>query len=206
MFTLSKAKKWLAAVSKVLEENKNYLTDLDSAIGDADHGTNICRGFAAAVSSVDRENPQSLPAFFKLISVALIKNTGGASGPLYGTFFLKLGLSLTGESASAAEFYNALTAGMKGIMELGHSKAGEKTMLDAIAPALEAARELADGTDFKAFAGALSAAAKNGADSTVPMLATKGRASYLGERSIGHMDPGAASSYLIFKALSEQPG
>jgi dihydroxyacetone kinase-like protein len=199
------AKGWLASLSKVLEDNRSRLTDLDAAIGDADHGINICRGFAAALASVEKENPTDFAALFKLISVALIKNTGGASGPLYGTFFLKLSLTLTGESASPAELYKGFISGMQGIKQLGHSSPGEKTMLDTFAPAFEAMNKAIDaGEDFKSIAKALVAAAKSGADSTLPMLATKGRASYLAERSIGHLDPGAVSAYLLLKTLGEQ--
>jgi dihydroxyacetone kinase-like protein len=203
MFTLSLAKDWIFAISKILEENKSYLTELDSAIGDADHGVNICRGFAAAAGSIEKDDPLDLTALFKTVSIALIKNTGGASGPLYGTFFLRLGTALKGTGVSPAEFCNALSLAIDGVMQLGHSKPGEKTMIDALAPALKAAREAADGEDFKALALCMFTAAKDGAEATVPMLATKGRASYLGERSIGHLDPGAASTSLIFQTLSE---
>jgi dihydroxyacetone kinase-like protein len=203
MFTLSLAKDWIFAILKILEENKSYLTELDSAIGDADHGINICRGFAAAIDAIEKDNPLDLTALFRSVSIALIKNTGGASGPLYGTFFLRLGTALKGTEVFPIDFSNALSLAIDGVMQLGHSKPGEKTMLDALTPALKAAREAADSVNFKALALSMFAAAKDGADATIPMLATKGRASYLGERSIGHMDPGAASATLIFKTLSE---
>jgi dihydroxyacetone kinase-like protein len=204
MFNVSAAKKWLASLSAILEDNRDYLTELDSAIGDADHGINICRGFAAVMDSVEKNNPADLSALFKVVSVALIKNTGGASGALYGTFFMKLGAALKGENASPAVFYDAVRAGVAGIMQLGHSTPGEKTMLDTFAPVLDAMKAALDSeTDFKTFAAALPNIAKEGSDSTIPMLATKGRASYLGERSIGHLDPGSVSAYLIFRALSE---
>jgi dihydroxyacetone kinase-like protein len=204
MFNVSAAKKWLTLLSAILEENRDYLTELDSAIGDADHGINICRGFAAALDSAEKADPSDLSALFKVISVALIKNTGGASGALYGTFFMKLGATLKGENASPTEFYDAVSAGVAGIMQLGHSTPGEKTMLDTFAPVLEAMKTSLDSeTDFKTFAAALPNAAKEGSDSTIPMLATKGRASYLGERSVGHLDPGSVSAYMIFSALSK---
>ncbi|MCK7624825.1 dihydroxyacetone kinase subunit DhaL [Streptomyces sp. RS10V-4] len=187
--------RWLTAAAGLVEREAERLTELDSAIGDADHGANMQRGFAAVVKTVDTRPPGTPGAVLIAAGRQLISTVGGASGPLYGTLLRRAGKSL-GEApqVTVGELQTALRAGVKSVQELGGSAPGDKTMLDALVPGVEALA-----TSFEAAAGA----AEQGARDTVPMLARKGRASYLGERSIGHQDPGATSSALLFAALAE---
>lgn len=201
MLTLDMFTAWLNRLADVYEENKGWLTELDSAIGDADHGASMARGFAAVRETLAKSAPPDVPALFKAVSMTLIKSVGGASGPLYGTLFMKAGPLLAGE-ATASSLADAFAAGVEGIKKMGKSQAGEKTLLDAWLPAVDALRSAAAQGDKEALA-AMADAAKQGMEATTPMLATKGRASYLGERSIGHQDPGATSTWLMLKALSE---
>lgn len=192
---------WLNRLADVYEENRGWLTELDSAIGDADHGTSMARGFAAVREALAKSVPADVPALFKSVSMTLIKSVGGAAGPLYGTLFMKAGPLLGGE-VTAAALADAFAAGVEGIKKMGKAQAGEKTMLDAWLPAVEALRNAAALGEKEALA-AMAAAAKQGMEATVPRLATKGRASYLGERSIGHQDPGATSTWLLLRTLAE---
>jgi dihydroxyacetone kinase-like protein len=204
MITLEFLLRWFDKLNDEYSKNKNYLTDLDAAIGDADHGINISRGYQAIVESIETNKPETPQALFKLASETLIKIVGGTSGPLLGTFFMRVGRSIKNDPIQDAEFCECLKSGAEALMKLGRSSQGEKTLLDALLPALDALKNsLESGVETKAAFAAAAAAAKEGMQNTIPMLATKGRASYLGERSIGHQDPGATSTYLMFKVLEE---
>ncbi|HEX4441945.1 MAG TPA: dihydroxyacetone kinase subunit DhaL [Galbitalea sp.] len=194
---------WLRLIDESLIEQRTYLTELDSEIGDGDHGTNLARGAAAASSKVDIDQPQFVDELFRLVGMTLISSVGGASGPLYGTFFLRFSLSaghvteLTGEKLASA-----LEAGVAGVVDRGKAELGDKTMFDAMEPAVRAFRDnLGQGVALAARR-AFDAAAQ-GRDATAELVARKGRASYLGDRSVGHIDPGAASTCLMFEALAE---
>ncbi|MEU5209151.1 dihydroxyacetone kinase subunit DhaL [Streptomyces sp. NPDC020742] len=191
--------RWMTAAAAVIDREAEQLTELDSAIGDADHGSNMQRGFAAVVKTVAEGAPPATPgAVLIAAGRQLISTVGGASGPLYGTLLRRTGKEL-GDAAqvSPEELQAGLSAGVAAVGQLGGSAPGDKTMLDALTPAVAALS-----TSFRAAA----EAAQEGAVSTVPMQAKKGRASYLGERSIGHQDPGATSSALLFAALAEVAG
>ncbi len=204
MITLDMVMKWLDRLASVYEENKAFLTELDSAIGDADHGINMARGFAGAKAAVTEKPPASIAEACKTVAMTLIKTVGGAAGPLYGTMFMKMTPRLPGDSIGIDAFAKALAEGVEGIRKMGKSQAGEKTMLDAWIPALAAMeRGIADKLSDKDILSAAAAAAEQGVKDTIPMLATKGRASYLGPRSVGHQDPGATSTWLMVKALAE---
>lgn len=190
---------WLRTFSELLNENAARLTTLDSAIGDADHGSNMARGFKAAVEALDDTAP--LPKLFKGVGMTLVSSIGGASGPLYGSFFLRLGAGLDEVVVAPEDFAKALRAGLDGVKARGKATTGEKTMIDAMEPAVVAFAEAAE-QGAAAASRAAAEAANEGRDATIPMLATKGRASYLGERSIGHQDPGATSTALMFDALA----
>lgn len=191
-------RRWLAAAAAAVNREADRLTELDAAIGDADHGSNLQRGFAAVVAALDKEPPAAPGAVLVLAGRQLISTVGGASGPLYGTLLRRAGKSLGDDAeVSAGQLAEALRAGVAAVAQLGGAKAGDKTMLDALEPAVAA---LGDSTD--SFAAAREAA-EQGALATVPLQARKGRASYLGERSIGHQDPGATSSALLVAALAE---
>jgi dihydroxyacetone kinase-like protein len=194
---------WLSSFRDAVHEQGAYLTELDSAIGDADHGVNLIRGMDAVMAAVDPA-PGTPGELLKKVGMTLVTSVGGASGPLYGTFFLR-GAAAAGEAAAldAPAFLAVLRAGLEGIVARGKAEPGDKTMYDALAPALDAfERSVAAGGDLDAAARAASDAAAEGRDATEPMLALKGRASYLGERSVGHIDPGAASSALLLAALA----
>ncbi|MEU3448453.1 dihydroxyacetone kinase subunit DhaL [Streptomyces thermolilacinus] len=189
--------RWMAAAAAAVDREADHLTELDSAIGDADHGANMRRGFAAVAAALDAE-PQATPgAVLVLAGRQLISTVGGASGPLYGTLLRRAGKAL-GDAAEVTPeaLAEALGTGVAAVAQLGGATAGDKTMLDALEPGVAA---LARDGDFAAAA----RAAREGAAATVPMLARKGRASYLGERSVGHQDPGATSAAVLFAALAE---
>ncbi len=187
-------RRWMTTTAAAVDREAANLTDLDSAIGDADHGSNLQRGFTAVTAALDKEPPQTPGAVLMLAGRQLISTVGGASGPLYGTLLRRTGKELGAAPAvTRAELARALGAGVAAVAQLGGAQAGDKTMLDALLPAAEAL-----GTSFEA---ALDAA-RAGALATVPLQARKGRASYLGERSIGHQDPGATSSALLIAALA----
>ena len=196
---------WVRRSAELITEHAEELTDLDAAIGDADHGANMKRGLAAAVDTVGAGGFTAADALLKKVGTTLVSTVGGASGPLYGTFFLRTGSALAGQAGSdgldAQALADGLEAGVGGIAARGRATAGEKTMLDAWRPALEALR--AHPGDLAAGVAAAARAAEAGRDATKPMVATKGRASYLGERSVGHIDPGAASTALILAALDD---
>lgn len=188
-------RRWMATVAASVDREAERLTALDSAIGDADHGSNLQRGFRAVAAVLEKDVPDTPGAVLTLAGRQLISTVGGASGPLYGTLLRRTGKAL-GDAAEVGEeqLAEALRAGVDGVMTLGGAAPGDKTMLDALVPAVDA---LGDG-----FAAA-RAAAEEGAEATIPLQARKGRASYLGERSIGHQDPGATSSALLIAALEE---
>ena len=194
---------WLRLIDEGIMEQRGYLTELDSAIGDGDHGTNLARGAAAASAKVDSEKPEYLDELFRMVGMTLISSVGGASGPLYGTFFLRFSLSVGHrQELTPEQLADALDAGVAGVVERGKPELGDKTMYDAMEPAARAFRAGIAGGDVAAAADAASLAAANGMDATQALVARKGRASYLGERSAGHIDPGAASTALMFAALA----
>jgi phosphoenolpyruvate---glycerone phosphotransferase subunit DhaL len=197
--------RWLERIADVLHENAQYLTQLDSPIGDADHGINMDRGFTAVRAKFASIATMDMAAQLKTVGSTLVSTVGGASGPLYGTAFLRAGGAVAGKDALSAEDVIAmLDAFLGGIMSRGKAKPGEKTMVDALTPALVAAKEaLSQGASLAVITERAAAAAEEGAKATIPLLATKGRASYLGERSIGHQDPGATSSWLMLRSLAE---
>jgi dihydroxyacetone kinase-like protein len=195
---------WLRLVDEGLMEQRVHLTELDSAIGDGDHGTNLARGAAAASSKVDSEQPEYIDELFKLVGMTLVSSVGGASGPLYGTFFLRFAASAGHQQElSADELADALDAGVAGVVERGKPELGDKTMYDAMEPAVRAFRHDLHKNGVAVAANRASDAAAHGRDATADFVARKGRASYLGERSLGHIDPGAASAALLFAALAE---
>ena len=196
---------WLTLVAERVHDQKAYLTELDSAIGDADHGINMDRGFQAVVGALPTLPPDDIGAVFKGVAMKLISTVGGASGPLYGTFFLRLGTATAGQSqVDLAAFADGFDAGIGGIRDRGKAEPGDKTMLDALLPASEALRAGIERGDAPADAlAAAVGAAEQGMQATIPLVARKGRASYLGERSAGHQDPGATSSHLLLKAAAD---
>jgi dihydroxyacetone kinase-like protein len=198
---------WVRRFAALVAEYRDHLTELDAAIGDADHGSNMDRGLKAAVAALDEALPVTPAALFAKVGMTLVSTVGGASGPLWGTYFLRVGSSLgDSEVVSPVQLSAALRAGLEGVVARGKAEAGDKTMYDALAPAtdvLESALMQEQGL-AAALAEAL-AAAEAGRDSTTPMLARKGRASYLGERSVGHQDPGATTAALLFRAATESP-
>ncbi|MEU8997646.1 dihydroxyacetone kinase subunit DhaL [Streptomyces caniferus] len=187
--------RWMTAAAAVLDREADRLTELDSPIGDADHGRNMQRGFAAVVTALEAEPPATPGAVLIAAGRQLISSVGGASGPLYGTLLRRAGKAL-GEApqVAAEELRSGLAAGVDAVGQLGGSAPGDATMLDALVPGV---------TEMSTSFAAAAEAAEQGAQATVPMQARKGRASYLGERSIGHQDPGATSSALLFAALAE---
>ena len=185
-------------------DNASYLTELDSAIGDADHGSNLNRGMKAVVTVLDDTTFDTPDALLKKVGMTLVSSVGGASGPLFGTFFLRLAAGLAGSNEiDAAAFGRALRAGVEGVVARGKAELGDKTMYDAWAPALDAYDEaVEDGADVGAALTAAASAAAGGRDATVALVARKGRASYLGERSAGHQDPGATSTTILLEAAA----
>ncbi len=193
---------WLHQFSTLVHQNKGYLTELDSAIGDADHGSNMSRGMTAVLDQLPAEGP--VDAMFKKVGMTLVSSVGGASGPLYGTFFMRLASPLGSSNAvPAASLAAGLRAGLNGVVSRGKAELGDKTMIDAMAPAVDAIEEsLSTGESLADAARAGAEAARGGREATIPLIARKGRASYLGERSKGHQDPGATSTTYLFEALA----
>ncbi len=196
---------WLRELRRVYAENRDRLTELDAAIGDADHGINMDRGFTAVAEAVAENATADVSALLKTVAMVLIRTVGGASGPLYGTFFLRGAGACTGKTQLAAADVAALfDAGTRGVVERGKARPGDKTMVDALLPAAEAMRRRdAQGDGLQAVLRAGVAAAEAGMRQTVDMQARKGRASYLGERSVGHQDPGATSAFLMIRAAAD---
>nr|WP_307717642.1 dihydroxyacetone kinase subunit DhaL [Streptomyces sp. V4I23] len=196
------ARAWVQAIAAAVGQHKDHLTQLDSAIGDADHGVNMQRGFSAVTTALDGIEPDTVGALLVKTGTTLISSVGGASGPLYGGAFRAIGKMLD-PTATTQQLAAALAAGLDS-QNLGAAAPGDKTMIDAYTPALAAFQQQADaGSDLAAAALAAADAAEDGMCATTPMQARKGRASYLGARSIGHPDPGSASTALIFRALAE---
>ena len=197
--------RWLEASAAVLAENRDMLTKLDAALGDADHGINMDRGFKKVLAMLDTTPSGDIASLLKQTGMTLISSVGGASGPLYGTFFMNASLAVAGrETLETEDLASLFDEGLKGVMERGRARAGDKTMVDALLPAVHMLKEAsAKGLDAREAVDGASRQALRGAEETVPMTARKGRASYLGERSRGHQDPGATSSYLIIEALNQ---
>lgn len=197
--------KWLRRAAALVHEQRDYLTELDAAIGDADHGINLDRGFNAIVEMLPLLTDKDVGVILKSVGMRLISTVGGDSGPLYGTAFRRAGIALEGRSViTPPELITGLQAFIGGVMMLGKAERGQKTMLDALIPALERLDSaLTEGSDLPAALVLVAEAAHAGAAATIPMIARRGRASYLGERSIGHQDPGATSSALLLQSLAE---
>ncbi|MEW5956628.1 MAG: dihydroxyacetone kinase subunit DhaL [Chloroflexota bacterium] len=196
---------WIETLQKVYSENKRYLTDLDSAIGDADHGINMDRGFTNAKADLDKNNPQDPGGVLKIVAMALIRTVGGAAGPLYGTFFMRASTACANKTElEPVDVVALFEAGLEGVLQRGKAELNDKTMVDALTPGLNAMKQaLANGANLSDILQKGVAAAEEGMKNTIPLQARKGRASYLGERSIGHQDPGATSSYLMLKTAFE---
>ena len=190
-------------MAATMEENRRYLTKLDSEIGDGDHGNNMNRGFQTVLERLEDADPATPADVLKAVSMALISKVGGAAGPLYGTAFLRASTALgVKEEVSAENAAEALEAALGGIKQRGKAEVGDKTIIDALEPAVEAAKEAAgEGSVAGVFRSAADAA-KEGAESTVPLTARRGRASYLGARAVGHQDPGATSTYMLLDAAA----
>jgi dihydroxyacetone kinase-like protein len=203
--SLERLTDWLARFEALVTEQRAYLTELDSAIGDADHGANMARGMTAVMEKIGANAAATaVDELFKSVGMTLVTSVGGASGPLYGTFFLRFGMNAgPAKSLDAAGLGGALRAGLEGVVARGKAEIGDKTMFDAMSPALDAYdAAVAGGSDVAGAASAAFDAAKTGRDATEELVARKGRASYLGERSAGHLDPGATSTTLLFEALA----
>ena len=196
---------WIRAFAAVVAENREYLTELDAAIGDADHGINMNRGMQAVVGKMDAGESADVGALLKTVGMTLVSTVGGASGPLYGTLFLQMGSSAAGKpDLSEEDWAAALAAGVAGVQRRGKAELGDKTMIDALVPAVEALRSsLADGATAGEALHRSAEAARDGMTATIPLVARKGRASYLGERSADHQDPGATSSWLLLRTAAE---
>ncbi|MGH9117484.1 MAG: dihydroxyacetone kinase subunit DhaL [Acidimicrobiales bacterium] len=196
---------WIDRFTAVVAENKDYLTELDSAIGDADHGINMNRGMQAASAKIDGADTTDIGALFKTVGMTLVSTVGGAGGPLYGTLFLQMGMASAGKSElEVADWADAVDAAVKGVQARGKAEPDDKTMIDALLPAAQALRQAVDdGAPLGEALQRSAAAAEEGMRATIPLVARKGRASYLGERSAGHQDPGATSSYLLLRAAAD---
>jgi len=195
---------WIQAFAAAIEAHKDQLTQLDSDIGDGDHGTNMDRGFQAVKAKVPELADKDIGSILKTVGMTLVSTVGGASGPLYGTFFLQAGSATSGKlELSLADWIIALQAGVDGVVMRGKASPGDKTMVDALTPALQALKDAAaKGSGFPAALLASADACEQGMLATIPLVARKGRASYLGERSAGHQDPGATSSHLLLRAAA----
>ena len=204
-FSYDQVYAWVRAFAATIAENKEYLTELDSAIGDADHGINMNRGMQAVLAKLEGDRQADAGALLKTVGMTLVSTVGGASGPLYGTLFLQMGSSAAGKpELSDEDWAAALAAGVAGVQRRGKAELGDKTMIDALVPAVQALRSsLADGSAAGEALHRSAAAAREGMIATIPLVARKGRASYLGERSADHQDPGATSSWLLLRTAAE---
>jgi dihydroxyacetone kinase-like protein len=200
--------RWVRAFAAAVADQKGYLTELDSAIGDADHGINMDRGMQAVLAKLDAVPGGDVGALFKAIGMTLVSTVGGAGGPLYGTLFLQLASATNGKDEITLEDWTAaVTAAVQGVQARGKAEPGDKTMVDALIPARDALRAAADeGADLPAALRRSAEAAEEGMTATIPLVARKGRASYLGERSAGHQDPGATSSALLLRTAAQTWG
>ncbi len=205
MFSAEQAVEWIRRTAGVVEQHASMLTKLDAAIGDGDHGTNMARGFRAVLERVEALEDKDFASLFRAVGMALIGKVGGAAGPLYGSFYLGVGKQLgAADEAADGELAAALRAGYDGVVMRGKAQPGDKTMLDAWYPALKALDQaVGDGAELGAALDQAATAAEEGMKATIPLVARKGRASYLGERSKDHQDPGATSTHLILEALAD---
>ncbi len=196
---------WITTSAERIEEQKAYLTRLDSDIGDADHGINLSRGFKFAMEKLAASPPDDIAGALNSVGMTMVSKVGGASGPLYGTMFIDMGKAAAGkETISTADWAVMLGAGLAGIQRRGKAEPGEKTMVDALLPAIEALeRAVSAGAPLDEALADSAEAARQGMEATIPLVARKGRASYLGERSAGHQDPGATSSHLLLQAAAD---
>jgi phosphoenolpyruvate---glycerone phosphotransferase subunit DhaL len=196
---------WIEAVAAGIKANKDYLTQLDSDIGDADHGTNMDRGFQAVIGKLPGVADKDIGTVLKTVGMTLVSTVGGAGGPLYGTFFMQMGTTATGKlELTLADWVAALEAAVGGVVMRGKANLGDKTMVDALTPAVQALKAAAaDGASLPEALQRSAQAAEQGMLATTPLVARKGRASYLGERSAGHQDPGATSSHLLLKVAAD---
>jgi dihydroxyacetone kinase-like protein len=196
---------WIKVYAGIVAENKTYLTELDSAIGDADHGINMDRGFKAVMQKMPEMADKDIGTVFKTVGMTLLSTVGGAGGPLYGTIFLQAGMKSAGKMELTLEDWTTmLDAAVSGVVMRGKAELGDKTMVDALTPAVHALKQaVKEGLDINTALRKSTDAAKQGMEKTIPLVARKGRASYLGERSAGHQDPGATSSYLLLKTASD---
>jgi dihydroxyacetone kinase-like protein len=197
--------RWIEAFATAIAENKEYLTRLDSAIGDADHGINMDRGMRAALGKVDGTSAGDVGSLLKTVGMTLVSTVGGAGGPLYGTLFMQMGMATADKQELAPEDWAAaLEAAITGVQARGKAEPGDKTMVDALLPAKDALMAaLGEGASLRQALQRSAVAAEGGMKATIPLVARKGRASYLGERSAGHQDPGATSSYILLKTAAE---
>ena len=205
MVTREQIVSWLKLTAEVIEENKEHLTELDAAIGDAEHGISMARGFQKVAGQLPELAGKDIATILRSAGATLLSATGGAGGTLFATFFMEAGKAVSGKAElSTADLASALRAGLDGVAKRGGAQPGDKTMLDTLSPAVSAfERALADGAETANTLAQALAAARQGMLATTQMVAKKGRASYLGERSIGHQDAGATSMYLILKALQD---
>lgn len=203
MITKHQIVQWLQDFATQIEQNKDYLTELDAAIGDADHGINMERGFKKVMSQLPSVADKDIGSILKSVSMTLISSVGGASGPLYGTFFLRAStVAVDKQQLTDEEIVSLLQAGLDGVLQRGKAQLGDKTMVDVLSPTVDAlAQAVGEGKNTLAAMQQAVVAAEQAMKDTIPMLARKGRASYLGERSVGHQDPGATSAYLMLKCL-----
>jgi dihydroxyacetone kinase-like protein len=197
--TNSEVVEWIRNYAQVIADNKAYLTDLDSAIGDADHGANMDRGFRAVLEKLNGNENKDIEKILMTVAMALLGKVGGAGGPLYSTLFMQMGKSLNSKTEFDLEDWaKALDAATQGVVKLGKASPGDKTMVDALTPAVQALKDATQqGLSLEEGLKKSAKAAKEGMIATIPLVARKGRASYLGERSAGHQDPGATSTFLL---------
>ncbi len=196
---------WIRTSAAVINENSSYLTQLDAAIGDADHGANMDRGFKAVVTKLAENSDKDIGTVFKTVGMTLLSTVGGAGGPLYATFFLQAGMKTAGKmEINLQDWAETLEAALNGVIMRGKAEPGDKTMVDALLPAVNSLKEsVAADVPFNTALERSAEAARQGMLATIPWVARKGRASYLGERSAGHQDPGSTSSYLLLKTAAE---
>jgi dihydroxyacetone kinase-like protein len=196
---------WIKAYTAVIAANKDYLTQLDSDIGDGDHGANMDRGFQAVLTKLPGVADKDIGTIFKMVGMTLVSTVGGAGGPLYGTFFMQMGTATAGKmELTLADWAAAVQAGVDGVVMRGKANLNDKTMVDALTPALNTLKSAqANGTALAEALRKSAEAAEQGMIATIPLVARKGRASYLGERSAGHQDPGATSSHLLVKSAAD---
>jgi dihydroxyacetone kinase-like protein len=206
--TAAEVRAWIGAYANTIAEHRAELVRLDTAIGDGDHGTNMERGMRAAVEKLDATEGDDIGALLKAVGMALVSKVGGAAGPLYGTLFLQMGMATSGRSElDLAGWREALEAGVKGVQARGKAEPEDKTMVDALLPALDSLRAAeADGAELGDALRRSAGAAEDGMKATIPLEARRGRASYLGPRSVGHQDPGATSTHLLLSAAAKTFG